>query len=152
MAGGMHGGGCVWWGGVYGGHAWLGVCVWWECMHAGGMCGGGYMRGGGHVWQGERACMVGSMHGRGHAWHTRSPPPYHKIQSVNEQAVHILLECILVFKSCENKVLALKVCSHLTSAIAFASTSRSKFNIASMVTQTQMHRMGLNPFSASMLT
>ena len=27
-----------------------------------------------------------------------------------------------------------------------------KFNIVSMETQTQMHRMGLNPFSASMLT
>ena len=38
----------------------------------------------------------------------------------------------------------LKVCSHLTFASAFASTS--KFNIASMETQTQMHRMGLNPF------
>ena len=35
-----------------------------------------------------------------------------------------------------------KVYSHLT----FASTSPSKFNIASTVTQTQMHRMGLNPF------
>ena len=39
-----------------------------------------------------------------------------------------------------------KVCSHLTLAFAFASTSPSKFNIASMETQTQMHRMGLNPF------
>ena len=37
-----------------------------------------------------------------------------------------------------------KVCSHLT--FAFASTSPSKFNIASMETQTQTHRMGLNPF------
>ena len=45
--------------------------------------------------------------------------------------------------------LHVKVCSHLTSA--FVSTSPSKFNIASMVTQTQTHRMGLNPFSASML-
>ena len=40
----------------------------------------------------------------------------------------------------------LKVCSHLTSAFAFASTSPSKFNIASMETQTQTHRVGLNPF------
>ena len=39
----------------------------------------------------------------------------------------------------------LRLCSHLTSA--FASTPPSKFNIASMVTQTQ--RMGLNPLSAS---
>ena len=36
----------------------------------------------------------------------------------------------------------LKVRSHLT--FAFASTLPSKFNIASMETQT--HRMGLNPF------
>ena len=42
--------------------------------------------------------------------------------------------------------LFLKVCSHLTFAFAFASTSPSKFNTASMVTQTQTHRMGLNPF------
>ena len=39
----------------------------------------------------------------------------------------------------------LKVCSHLPSAFEFASTSLS------MVMQTQTHRMGLNPFSASML-
>ena len=40
----------------------------------------------------------------------------------------------------------LKVCSHLAFAFAFASTSPSKFNIASMGTETQTHRMGLNPF------
>ena len=40
----------------------------------------------------------------------------------------------------------LKLCSHLTFAFVFASTSLSKFNIASMETQTQTHRMGLNPF------
>ena len=40
----------------------------------------------------------------------------------------------------------LKVCSHLTFASAFVSMSPSKFTIASMETQTQMHRMGLNPF------
>ena len=46
-----------------------------------------------------------------------------------------------------------KPCSHVTSAFpcshlafAFASTSPSKFNIALMETQTQTHRMGLNPF------
>ena len=39
-----------------------------------------------------------------------------------------------------------KVYSHLTSAFAFGSTSPSKFIIVSMETQTQMHRMGLNPF------
>ena len=37
-----------------------------------------------------------------------------------------------------------KGCSHLTFAFAFASPST--FNIASMVTQRQTHRMGLNPF------
>ena len=39
-----------------------------------------------------------------------------------------------------------KVCSNLTFASAFASTSPSKFIIASMETQTQTHRMGVNPF------
>ena len=34
-----------------------------------------------------------------------------------------------------------KLCSHLTFTFAFASTSPSKFNIASMETQTQTHRM-----------
>ena len=38
----------------------------------------------------------------------------------------------------------LKECSHLT--FAFASTSPSKFNIVSMETQTQTHRMDLNLF------
>ena len=33
---------------------------------------------------------------------------------------------------------SVKRCSHVTSVFAFASTSPSKFNIASMVTQTQM--------------
>ena len=42
------------------------------------------------------------------------------------------------------RVFTLKVCSHLT--FAFVSTSPSKLNIASMEMQTQMHRMGLNPF------
>ena len=47
---------------------------------------------------------------------------------------------------------SLKVCSHLT--FAFASMSPSKFNIASMETQTQtqMHRMGLNPFMTFYIT
>ena len=46
----------------------------------------------------------------------------------------------------QDSLLILKVCSHLTFAFAFALMSPSKFNIASMETQTQMHRMGLNPF------
>ena len=39
-----------------------------------------------------------------------------------------------------------KVCSHLTFAFASTSMSPSKFNIASIVMQTQTHRMGLKPF------
>ena len=65
VVGGMHGRGCVWWG-----HMWQGG------MHGGGhvhgracmgVCGGGHVLQGGHVWQ------VGGMHGRGahmagHTW------------------------------------------------------------------------------------
>ena len=40
---------------------------------------------------------------------------------------------------------AFKVCSHLMSAFAFVSTSPSKFNIASMVTQTQNAQNGSEP-------
>ena len=60
-----------------GGHAWWGVCM------AGGIHGRGC------AWQG--ACVEGGIHGGGmlgrggHAWHM-----------VNERAVRILLECILV--------------------------------------------------------
>ena len=43
--------------------------------------------------------------------------------------------------------LSLVFCSHLTPA--FVSTSTSKFNIASIVMQTQMQRMSLNPFFTS---
>ena len=72
MVGGMHGMGHVW----QGGYVWQGVCM------AGGMHGRGVC-GRGHAWQGD-------MHGRGtcmsgHAWYM-----------VNEQAVCILLEYILV--------------------------------------------------------
>ena len=79
MAGGIHGRG------MHGG----GVCV------VGGVYGGG-MRGGGHVWQG--ACMArghawqrGGMHGGGGVWQILR-------DTVNEQVVRILLECIVVFK------------------------------------------------------
>ena len=40
------------------------------------------------------------------------------------------------------------LCLHFKSAFASMSTSLSKFNILSMVTQTQTHRKGLNLFSA----
>ena len=85
VAGGMHG---------------RGACV------AGGMCIAGGMHGRGHAWQrgmhGRGACMVGGMCGSGGvcvwwgacvaggcAWQILR-------DTVNERAVHILLECILV--------------------------------------------------------
>ena len=91
--------GCAWQGGLHGrGHAWWGcVCVV-----------------GGHVWcdrwgacmaGGRRACMAGGMHGRGHVWQggmhgMQIPlPPADTTRysdTVNEQEVRILLECILV--------------------------------------------------------
>ena len=102
--GGMHGGG----------HVWQGVCM------AGGMCGRGACMvggvcGGGHVWQGgmhggmcgghawQEACMAGGMCGRGACvvvggMHGRPHMPHWQIlrDTVNERAVRILLECILV--------------------------------------------------------
>ena len=95
----FEGGGMCGWRGVcvVGGHAWLeGACV------VGGAC----LVGGGHAWldwgawleggmHGWGACVVGGVHGwRGHAWLRGM----HRIQldTVNEQAVLILLECILV--------------------------------------------------------
>ena len=76
MVGDMHGVG-----------TWRGVCV-----------AGGHAWQGGCVWQG--ACMAG-----GHAWHARFPSrqilrPRH---TVNERAVRILLECILVTDCKEKK-------------------------------------------------
>ena len=67
-----------------------GMCAWGEGgMHALGVLAGG-MHGWGHAW-------LGAVRGRGHACHT--PPPqawYREIWPVNEWAVCILLECILV--------------------------------------------------------
>ena len=81
----MVGGGCIAGGGMAGGRG----CAW-----QGGMCGNG-------------ACMVGGVHGmggvhgRGHVWHGGSCMAFTLWQilqdTVNEQAVRILLECILVF-------------------------------------------------------
>ena len=56
----------------------------------------------------------------------------------------------MIFKTCfqnchERMFICVNMCSHLTSAFAFASMSPSKFNIASMVMQTQTHRMGSEP-------
>ena len=78
---------------------------------AGGMCGKG------HAWQGVEgvhgrgACMVGAciaggggMHGRGCAWQVgcawQDCAAWQILRDVvNERVVHILLECILVFRS-----------------------------------------------------
>ena len=107
----MAGGACVagghaWWGvacvegGVHGrGVCMAGGCAWQGvCMAGGHVCWG--VHGRGHAWQG--VCMAGGMHARGHAWwggmhatHTH-PQALQLWNMVNEQAVHILLECILV--------------------------------------------------------
>ena len=85
--GGMHGQGvCM----ARGLHAWPGgTCVAW-----------GAWPGGVHGWG---ACVTGDMHGggRGVWWghHVRHAPPWQLLQlqhMVNERAVRILLECILV--------------------------------------------------------
>ena len=64
------------------------VCVSWGACMAGGVHGRGACMAGGHAWKG--ACMVGGVHGRG-GLHGR----YYEL-TVNERAVRILLECILV--------------------------------------------------------
>ena len=79
---GVHGGGHAWQGGVAGEHAWQGACmargwVWW----GDGRC----------AWQG--ACMAGVCMAH------RPPPQQILRDTVNERAVRILLECILVFGS-----------------------------------------------------
>ena len=59
-----------------GGHAWQGG------VHGRGAC-----MAGGHAWQG--VCVAGGVHGGGCAWQILR-------DTVNERAVCILLECILV--------------------------------------------------------
>ena len=99
----MHGGGHAW----QGEHVWQGRHVWQGACVAGGVHGReACMVGGMH---GRRACMVGGhawqggVHGRGQAWqeagHACPPPPLWQIlrDMVNERAVLILLECILVY-------------------------------------------------------
>ena len=80
MVGGMAGGACVtggvWKGGMHGGGG----------MHSRGVC-----MAGGHVWRGY-ACMAGGAY-----------MPQQILQdTVNERAVRILLECILVASSFSN--------------------------------------------------
>ena len=107
MAGGIHGreacvaGGHAWKGSMHGrGHVWQGACMaggmhgkgcaWWGACMAGGMCGRG------HAWQG--VCMAGmyggGMCGRGGMCGMHAPLILR--DTVNERAVCILLECILV--------------------------------------------------------
>ena len=66
------------------GHAWQGACM------VGGMHGGGMCMAGGCVWWG--ACMAGGLCSEGRAWKILR-------DTVNEWAVRILLECILVFST-----------------------------------------------------
>ena len=78
-----------------GGHAWQGGCVVRGACMAGGSClaVGVCMHGRGRVWQGGHAWVGGR-----HVWHARSLPSryYGYGITVNERAVHILLECIPV--------------------------------------------------------
>ena len=119
----MHGRGHAWWGacmvvgacmagGMHGRrHAWQGVCMAVGACVAGGRgCAwqGACVAGGGHAWQGG-ACVAGGVHGKGgcmaggHVWwgacmacmpHLTDTMRYG--DTVNEWAVRILLECILV--------------------------------------------------------
>ena len=88
----VHGGACVAEGSVHGkgGHMW-GVCMGGEACMAGGVGGRGGMHGGGCAWRGH--VWQGGMHGRagGRVWQILR-------DTVNERAVCILLECILVLR------------------------------------------------------
>ena len=86
MAGGIHGGGE---------HAWQGTCV------AGGMHGRWGVHGKGHAWWGGGMNGRGVCMARGHMWQgacmAHTSPPWQILRdTVNERAVRILLECILV--------------------------------------------------------
>ena len=69
------------------------------------------MAGGGHVWQGGGHVWQGGMHGRGCAWHREGMRgiggrAWQILRdTVNERAVRIVLECILVnsFLSLESR-------------------------------------------------
>ena len=76
----------AWWGGMCGGGVWWGVCMVGACM-----AGEPSMVGGGHARQGA-ACMAGGACVAGWvcAWQILR-------DTVNERAVPILLECILVY-------------------------------------------------------
>ena len=83
MVGGTCGGACM-----AGGHGWQGTCMAGGRGHAWqGVCMAEDMHGRGHAWR--EMCMAGDMHGRGHAWQILR-------DTINERAVRILQECILV--------------------------------------------------------
>ena len=98
FVGDMHGRGACMVGGVHGRGACLARgCAWWGACVAGDVCSGEGMHGRG-------ACVVGGMHGTGvHATHAPRQilRPRHM---VNERAVRILLECVLVL-SCGHSCL-----------------------------------------------
>ena len=82
----------------FGRYAWLqGACMvaGWACMVVGGLCGcrGGVHSCGGHAWLWGACVVVGSMHGVGGACVVAGGI---RRDTVNEWAVRILLECILV--------------------------------------------------------
>ena len=77
-----------------------GMCDWRACMLLGDMhvSQGTFMLPGGHACQ-----VVEGMYNRGgHVCHARPLPRYHEIQSVNERAVRILLEWILVCRKVQS--------------------------------------------------
>ena len=92
---GMHGRGAGMAGGMHG----------WEGVH-----GRGCVHGRGHVWQG--ACMAWGMHGRGMCMARGMCMPQQILwYMVNERAVCILLECILVFiRSYTNMLMLQTLC------------------------------------------
>ena len=102
--------------GCWGWHVWLlgGVHGCWGdmcgcqgvCMVKGGMCGkGGVHSQGGHVWEREgawwRGCawQRGVCVAKGDVWWGGVWDTMRYRDTINEQAVHILLECILVIRS-----------------------------------------------------
>ena len=109
--GDMHGRGHAWQGACgVGGHAWQGTCLARGCAWKGGMhCRGhawqGGMCGRGHEWQGGMSgggtCMAGG------AWWGACMPQQILWDTVNEWAIHILLECILVWN---NIILCRRIC------------------------------------------
>ena len=89
--------GCAW---LQGGHAWL----WGACMVVGVWVVVGVMHGcGGCAWLWGACMVVGGMHGCGghtwlRGWGDRGDMLLIRQDTVNERAVRILLECILVTK------------------------------------------------------